>query len=117
MDYNPSSFFVPGILQARIPEWVAISFFRDLPDPGIEPESPALQVDSLPNWVTREAKESNYWDFNPWQLKDFHIYVPENELTCLQYALLVTNSLVSHIHIFSPGIYLSRIKTVTVLTI
>ena len=47
MDYNPSSFFVPGILQARIPEWVAISFFRDLPDPGIEPESPALQVDSL----------------------------------------------------------------------
>jgi len=31
-----------GILQARILEWVAISFSRDLPDPGIEPRSPAL---------------------------------------------------------------------------
>ena len=35
----PGSFF-QGILQARILEWVAISFSRDLPDPGIEPRSP-----------------------------------------------------------------------------
>ena len=28
-------------------EWVAISFSRDLPDPGIEPGSPALQADAL----------------------------------------------------------------------
>ena len=28
-----------GILQARILEWVAISFSRDIPDPGIEPAS------------------------------------------------------------------------------
>ena len=28
---------VHGILQARILEWVAISYFRGLPDPGIEP--------------------------------------------------------------------------------
>ena len=40
---------VHGILQARILEWVAISFSRDLPDPGIEPWSPALQADSLPS--------------------------------------------------------------------
>ena len=34
-------FSVYGILQARILEWVAISFSRgDLPDPGIEPGSP-----------------------------------------------------------------------------
>ena len=38
-----------GILQARILEWVAMPFPRDLPKPGIEPRSPALQVDSLPN--------------------------------------------------------------------
>ena len=37
-----------GILQARILEWVAKPFSRDLPDPGIEPMSPALQADSLP---------------------------------------------------------------------
>ena len=39
---------VHGILQARILEWFAISSPEDLPDPGIEPWSPALQADSLP---------------------------------------------------------------------
>ena len=39
----------PGssILQARILERVAIPFSRDLPIPGIEHESPALQADAL----------------------------------------------------------------------
>ena len=43
MDYT-----VHGILQARILEWVAYPSPVNLPDPGIEPGSPALQVDSLP---------------------------------------------------------------------
>ena len=47
MDWSLSGSSVPGILQARILEWVAISSSRSLPDPGIEPMSPALQVDSL----------------------------------------------------------------------
>ena len=87
MDYSPPGSSVHGISQARILEWVAISFSRrsswprdrtqvsciagrfftlwatteaqeywggylipspgKLPDPGIEPGSPALQVDSL----------------------------------------------------------------------
>ena len=51
MDCSPPGFSVHGILQARILEWVAISFSRkerkyviswDLPDPVIEPRSPAL---------------------------------------------------------------------------
>ena len=33
----------------RILEWVAYLFSRDLPNPVIEPGSPALQADSLPN--------------------------------------------------------------------
>ena len=36
----------PGILQARILEWVAIPFSRDLSSPGTESGSPALQADS-----------------------------------------------------------------------
>ena len=37
-----------GILQAIILEWVAMSSPPgDLPNPGMEPRSPALQVDSL----------------------------------------------------------------------
>ena len=49
MDCNPPGCSVHGILQARILEWVAIPFSRDLPDPGIKPGSPALQADSLPS--------------------------------------------------------------------
>ena len=47
MDCNPPGFSVHGILQARKLEWVAIPPPGDLPDPGIDPGSPALQADSL----------------------------------------------------------------------
>ena len=36
-----------GIFQVRILEWVAMPPSRDLPNPGMDPRSPALQVDSL----------------------------------------------------------------------
>ena len=49
MDCSLPGSFIHGILQARILERVAISFSRDLPNPGIEPRSPALQADSLPS--------------------------------------------------------------------
>ena len=45
---DPRDYTVHGILQARIIEWVAFPFSRDLPNPGIEARSPTLQVDSLP---------------------------------------------------------------------
>ena len=47
MDYSLPGSFVRGISQARILKWVAIPTPGDLPNPGIEHESPALQVDSL----------------------------------------------------------------------
>jgi len=49
MDCSLPGFSVHGILQARILEWASIPFSRDPPDLGIEPGSPALQVDSLPS--------------------------------------------------------------------
>ena len=48
VDCSPPGSSVHGILQARILEWVAIPSPGDLPDPGIESRSPALQADSLP---------------------------------------------------------------------
>ena len=39
---SPPGFSVHGISQARILEWVAISFSRGSSRSGIEPESPAL---------------------------------------------------------------------------
>ena len=41
MDCSPPGSSTRGISQARILEWVAISSSRDLPNPGIEPRSPA----------------------------------------------------------------------------
>ena len=49
MDSSPPTSSVHGILQAIILEWVAVPSPGDLPDPGIEPRSPALQADSLPS--------------------------------------------------------------------
>ena len=40
MDCSPLGSYVHGLSQARILEWVATP--ADLPDPGIEPSSPAL---------------------------------------------------------------------------
>ena len=40
---------IHGILQARMLEWVAISFSRELPKPGSKPRPPTLQADSLPS--------------------------------------------------------------------
>ena len=48
MDCSLPGSSVHGILQARILEWVAIPSPGDLPNPGIEPQSLALQADSIP---------------------------------------------------------------------
>ena len=45
MDCSPPGSSVYGILQAKILEWVAISFSRRSSQPGTEPISPALQAD------------------------------------------------------------------------
>ena len=51
---DPIDYTVHGILQARILEWPFPSP-SDLPDPGIELGSPALQADSLPTELLGEV--------------------------------------------------------------
>ena len=46
--FNSMDYTVHGILHARILEWVAFPFSRGSSQPGMEPRSPTLQVDSLP---------------------------------------------------------------------
>ena len=41
MDYSPLGSYVHEIFQARMLEWVAISYFRGSSQTGIEPASPA----------------------------------------------------------------------------
>ena len=44
----------------RILEWVAYPFSRDFPNPGIEPESPALQADYLPTELSGNPGEEKF---------------------------------------------------------
>ena len=63
LDCSPPGSSVHGILQARILEWVAISFSRGSSWPGIEPRSPALQEDPLqtePPGTPRYFTEDQY---------------------------------------------------------
>ena len=53
MDYR-----VYGILWATILEWVAFPSPGNLPNLGIEPRYPALQVDSLPAEPQEKQKSS-----------------------------------------------------------
>ena len=46
MDCSPPGSSVHGILQARILEWLPCPPPGDLPNPGTEPRSPALQAGS-----------------------------------------------------------------------
>ena len=56
MDCSLPDSSVHGILQTRILEWLPFSFPGDLPDPGIEPGSPALQAVSLPSVPPRKCQ-------------------------------------------------------------
>ena len=47
MDCSLPGSSLHGILQARVLEWVAFPSPGTLPNPGIEPRSPALQADAL----------------------------------------------------------------------
>ena len=49
IDYGLPGSSVHGISQTKILKWVPFPSPEDLPDPGIEPRSPALQADSLPS--------------------------------------------------------------------
>ena len=62
-DCSPPGSSVHGILQARILEWVVISFSRGSSHPGIEARSPALQADSLFSEPPRSPRMMySYWN-------------------------------------------------------
>ena len=56
-------------------EWIAISFSRDPPDPGIEPGSPASQEDALPSEPPGKLKRLGYAIPN---VEIFHLWDMEN---------------------------------------
>ena len=57
VDCSPPGSSIHGILQARILEWLPFPSPGDLPNPGIEPRSPALQADALPSDPPGKSKQ------------------------------------------------------------
>ena len=74
LDYGPPGSSVLGLLQARILEWVPFPSPGDFPDPGVEPRSPALQVNSLSSGHQRSPEHTLYV-FNSLWLRRYFILV------------------------------------------
>ena len=78
VDCIPPGSSVHGISQARILEWIAISFSRGSSRPKIKPRSPALQVDFLPTGLAE--KPINDLCICGWQSlstpQDIHVLIP-----------------------------------------
>ena len=55
---DPMDYTVHRTLPARILEWIAFPPPGDLPNPGIEPRSPALHADSLPAEPQRKPRNT-----------------------------------------------------------
>ena len=69
MDCIPLGSSVHGIFQARILEWIAIPFPGNLADPETEPESPALQADSLQLQVKSYYRSLDLDESEKWKWK------------------------------------------------
>ena len=76
MDCSLPGSSVHGILQARIVEWVAISFSRGSSqesDPGIKLGSPALKADFFTDWATEPTLISFKSYLLPFELKYYRL--------------------------------------------
>ena len=60
---DPMDYTVHGILQARIPEWVAFSFSRGSSQPRDQTQVSHSACAFFTSWATREAQE--YWSGRP----------------------------------------------------
>ena len=121
MDCGPPRSSIHGTHQGRILEWVAIPPPGDLPNPGIKPRSPALQVDFLPSkppkfssvqslshvqlfatpWTA--AHWASLFITNSWSLLKFmsiESVMPSNHLI-LCHSLLLLSSIFPSIRVFS----------------
>ena len=80
MDCSLSGSSIHGIFQARILKWVAFPAPGYLPDPGIEPVSPALQADSLLSELPGTDLNQNGMDFC---IYSSHVWITDWTLSVL----------------------------------
>ena len=103
MDCSLPGSCIHGILQARVLEWVAISFSRGLPNSGTKPRSPTLWTDALPSEPPGKPiiTESVVHKFQVTEL-DHRPSKMESILLCF-FILIKRVFFLSNSHIFSPS--------------
>ena len=78
---------------------------RDLPNPGIEPRSPALQADSLPTELPRKSKEpSHIWPLRPYTLHPVPLNMSSHFLTTFLFFSIRISIFFLHSPCLSPEI-------------
>ena len=83
-DCSLPCYSIHGIFQAIVLEWAAISFSRDLPNPGIEPGYPALQTDALPSEPPGKSKRRCFMGrYNSYESKQTAEYQPRTISQCI----------------------------------
>ena len=95
---NPMDYKVQGIFQARMPECIAVPFSRDLPNPGIKPRSPTLQVEFSPAEPQGKSKNTGVGSLSllqqifPTQESNQGLVVLNSLNFCLSIKLLISPS-------------------------
>jgi len=97
MDWSLPGSSVHGFFQERILEWIAISFSRELPDPGIKlvtPVSPPLAGGFFTSWAIRGS---------PWCFKSDFLFF----LFLFHLIILCKDEFITFPHLFTYlGIYI-----------
>jgi len=90
MDCSLPGSSVHGNFQARILEWVAISYSRDLPDPGIEAMSPLLagkffttELPGKPPETFGGSKVCSITCLSPWSSLSSHDFLVASKVSLL----------------------------------
>ena len=82
MNCSPPCSSVLGTSQAKMLKWVAISFSRDLPDPEIEPMSPALPgrffTTKSPEKITDDYTSGNT-AYKKWSIRNVFFFLRATE--------------------------------------
>ena len=95
IDYSTPGSSVHGILQARILEWVTISYSRGSSPLGIEPGSPVLQADSLlsePPGEPNTGYKHPSFNTDQWQTNYSACVTMYNQNSCQCHTMFLYNS-------------------------
>ena len=81
---NPMDYIVHGILQARIPEWVAFPFSRGSSQPKDRTQVSCIAGRFFTNWAIREALCASNWGQISFSCVIVHlsVWLSENTMNC-----------------------------------